>query len=440
MAIGILLIPVLLGLLLIRPVWAFGLLAAVLPWDRITALTVGGLPFTASKLLGFILILVWARAALSTPGRHAHYCRPLVLAIASFGLLTVAGILASDLAVQVTALSTLSLLLIPVIFVDCTENLGQVETVWLCFACSMLFSSGLALVQETTGMDPLGLVALKTHYYAPDVYTFRPGGTFDDPNYFALASTAAFCVWISRLVFARSVLARLLYGLALLLTIAGLVVSLSRGGFLGAAVALVVLLVRFRARTSLVLTAAIGVLALLIFSALPLGQILLTRFGTLGDMGTGRLQIWSDYLSIIAAKPLFGVGIGQSAQASTNWGHNILLSVGAERGIPAMLAMVTILTITGLLVFTRHSDDSSARRFSLMLQPLFGAYLVQSLLLKTENEKLLWLIIGSALALAFYCRTDGQRPEQSQRVGSSAPQTVTQSDRLGAIQSTKVSR
>lgn len=187
----------------------------------------------------------------------------------------------------------------------------------------------------------------------------RSQGTFADPNYFA-------CI----LVFA------LLPGLALILgdprrhlwlgafcvaAFAGLALSLSRGGAVGLAGGLLVLLTWTKARRTAILAGA-----LVLVVVLAAGQSLTenrqietigARLGTITDSTSTtnrRPQAWAAAFELGRSHPVLGVGLNEFELASSRLGlseagrpienaHNQYLSLLAESGIIGVVAFLALL-------------------------------------------------------------------------------------------------
>jgi O-antigen ligase len=138
-------------------------------------------------------------------------------------------------------------------------------------------------------------------------------------------------------------------------TILGLLFSLSRGGTLGFAAGLILLVLLWgRARIMVSIVAAIAV-GLTIFGANPLigtedVQTIEQRLSSAGDFGASRTNLrpraYSEAIELTAENPLFGIGVNQfRAEVATRGphlselgrpledAHNVVLSLSAETGL-----------------------------------------------------------------------------------------------------------
>ena len=149
------------------------------------------------------------------------------------------------------------------------------------------------------------------------------------------------------------------------LSLAGLLLTLTRGAIIGFAASLLVLFAwrRFR-RFTLVLVVIGGIYAAANFHAISSSKevsIITTRLGTVtqgAKTGGRREQIWSTTPTIIADHPLLGVGAGGFSKVSLEYGlsekgapfehaHDLALTIAAERGLGALAMLLWFLAAVG---------------------------------------------------------------------------------------------
>jgi O-antigen ligase len=159
----------------------------------------------------------------------------------------------------------------------------------------------------------------------------------------------------------------------------GLLLTLSRTGIVGVAVALAVLMAWPPFRR----VAVVGLAALIVFGTLNLAAIerseqvsvVSERLATLGRSnavgGDPRLRIWDTGLQMATDHPLLGVGADNFPNASTAYGlrdesggtfdhaHDVPLTVAAELGLPGLIALGFLAFWVGRLVLrgVRRRDD-----------------------------------------------------------------------------------
>jgi O-antigen ligase len=195
--------------------------------------------------------------------------------------------------------------------------------------------------------------------------TNRGVGSFTQPNQLAGFEAMVFPAAVALLIGGRGARARSVALASAALIVAGLGLSLSRGGLLAVAGALVVML-GWRPFRRAVIVAAVSVSVLVVVSP-PLGDlphadvvvaradIVGQRLSSIGYAAHGvdpRLQLWRTTPDIIRDRLPFGVGVGNFPPVAVRYGlvgsngepyehaHNVILTLGAELGILGLVAVV----------------------------------------------------------------------------------------------------
>jgi O-antigen ligase len=247
----------------------------------------------------------------------------------------------------------------------------------------------------------------------------RDGGTLGDPNYFATVLVAALAL-AAALAMMRSLapLWRVCAVIACVLSVTGILLSLSRGGLIALGVSLLTMvLVAGRWRAPMAAIAVfIAIMGVGYFLALaPPGA--LARITTNND-GSGRQDVWRVGWRMVQAHPLNGVGAGNFSIVSKNYvlepgltthadyiiltpkiAHNTYLEVLAEGGIPAFVLFMAILI--GSLRCTqkawrafRKSGDSELELLAYAQFAALIGFLAGSFFLSEEYSKQLWILLA----------------------------------------------
>jgi O-antigen ligase len=262
-----------------------------------------------------------------------------------------------------------------------------------------------------------GVVNPPTVTLATDVS--RTGGTFGDPNYLAAVLVVALALG-GALASMRSVLPLVRVGamIACALSIAGILLSVSRGGLIALGVALVTSVFvagKWRARLA-VLTVLIGIVTVGYFGFYASAAV--RQRVTQSNGGSGRTDIWSVGWRMVKAHPLNGVGAGNFPISGRQYllqpgltthaqyildapkvAHNTYLELLAEGGIPAL---ALFLAIVGLSLRCIHKAwrafrKSKDREMELVCYALFAGllgFLVASVFLSEEYSKQLWILLA----------------------------------------------
>jgi len=260
----------------------------------------------------------------------------------------------------------------------------------------------------------------------------RAGTNTGDPNFFAMVEIVALPLVLALAADVRGRWARLgLYGVVLVI-VAAVFWSLSRGGLIAlGAVVLVVLLLPWRTffRSPRQKLVVLLVLVVAIFGAYQLtSQALSARveqvFTSEGSTGSGRLNAWRAAYTSIHERPFLGLGFGgfepsanqlmlrTSGVDLTNFrlrenglfAHSAYIETVAELGFLGLVLFVGLLCSTAISIW--RVSMAAERVGSLYVTRLANALLiglagwgVSSIFLSSETSRSIWIIIGIALAL-----------------------------------------
>ena len=215
----------------------------------------------------------------------------------------------------------------------------------------------------------------------------------------------------------------LLAGLALLLLLVAMVVSMSRGGMLSLAVALVVLFVILARRERFTAT-GIGAIVLLLCVLIVGwvgGAVADREFGAMfdaqGNLADGRLQVWRDALLMVRDFPLFGTGFGTFGHIYPTYrtiiggkfyynAHNDILELFTDTGLIgfSLMGWFVLAAVRAALVKGRKRRDPLARYISLGALTGVLALLLHSLVdfnfQSGANGLYFFFLLGLAVAAA----------------------------------------
>ena len=308
-------------------------------------------------------------------------------------------------------------------------DIGAAFSTWLSFvqlfAITVLIAS---LVAATPGIARYGIwsyaisaavtaaIGTMTYLQSTAVFLGRAAAFSDqDPAMFAslLVPAAIFFMWE---VQSRSspIGVRLAAAIGVVVCIVALALSGTRSAWVGIVVAVVtwILLQRDRRQLASLVALALGVVVLI--ALVPgAGDWLVGRTASgLETGGAGRTDIWVVGLSIFAAAPLLGVGLGNfpiaftpyaiaqaPAEAALNSAiyagrapHNVLLGSVVEMGVVGGVLLVGFFA----LALRQPVRDG----FTNMVRVALFSLLVQSLFLDILLQKQLWLFLAIAFGLA----------------------------------------
>jgi O-antigen ligase len=278
------------------------------------------------------------------------------------------------------------------------------------------------------------------------------GGIFGNPNDLATALDILLPLSVGLALTARG-LARVAYFACAAVLTAGVVITFSRGGFLGLLAAGAVLLWKFGRRNRAATVLAGIVLAGVFIAAIPnsFTERMTSMFDPSADP-TGSTQARRDLLSrafdVAARRPIVGVGMGNfhiySIQEQV--AHNSYLEISAELGVLGLAAYLAaiLFPLRSLRRVERESErelnarqpEASARSrpehdyyLSLALQTSIIVYLVCSFFSSVQYLWYVYYPVAYAIALR---RLHAAEAPVFQAVAEAAPNVRASADR-GAV-------
>jgi O-antigen ligase len=237
-------------------------------------------------------------------------------------------------------------------------------------------------------------------------------GIFANPNDLALFFVTGVPMAVGLLLGSRSLAGKALYALAALLMVTGMVVTFSRGAFLGLIVALAVMAwkVGRRNRTLVVLG---GFACLVLFFVIAPGSYALRLLSIfvpgLDPVGSSdmRQQILLRSVWTAIRHPLLGVGMGNFPLVSFHdlVSHNSYTQVASEMGLPALAVYLLFLwtPLKGLRKIERETFEARKRsRFYYLAvgtQAALVCYMVSSFFASVAYLWYVYYIVGYAVCL-----------------------------------------
>ncbi len=281
---------------------------------------------------------------------------------------------------------------------------------------------------------PLSVTGLKHFIFGDVLSTGVPGlvriagyvggsGLVGNPNDLALMLNLIIPIAVALMLDSRTVAARCVAGLTLLLSVAAVIVTFSRAGFLTLAAVVVVLSAGIVRRRSPLAATALILCALCAPPLLPDGY--LDRLGTITNISTdatGSAQgRWNDFTvaaNVVARNPMIGVGIGQDVLAlneqrgAATWRsvHNVYLQYAVDLGLPGVLLFAWLhwRCFRGVRAVERRAmaDPSLVRLVPLAagVQGSLVAFAVAAMFHPIAYQFYFFTVAGIAVALVNTCR------------------------------------
>lgn len=254
---------------------------------------------------------------------------------------------------------------------------------------------------------------------------FRPGWVVGDANYFTVSVAACLPLALYFTVVTERRAARLYCAACSLTSLGAAVLGASRGGFIAITMSCMWLAFQTKHRAKI-----LGILILfltpvfLISPTSPLRRLLHPNWTDIASTSNHEM-VFKAGLKMVAAHPLFGVGLGNFSHVILNYAgpqlqhafiaHDTYLEVASEMGIPALLVYVAMLVACFWSLMKSRKTAAALKLVSLERAAvgtqagLIGSS-VAVLFVSGQNTKLYWLMIFLSMALSSLLHTAAGAP------------------------------
>lgn len=383
---------------------------------------------TMAFYTGIVTLIIYAITQISTEGNLTARPREVSLVL----LLGVAGILSIPLAIDPNqAWTTFSELLVKalvifIVIINVVRTERRLKLLLLLVLGVSIYLSISAIQDYQLGIFKIGKLENNDLRIAG-----RIRGLFENSNDLALHLVTMVPIAFALAFAKRGVLAKVVYLGSSALMIAAIVVTFSRGGFLGLLASAFVLVRKLGGKNRIASTAGLG-LALILFIAFAPGDYS-GRVSTIFDSGadlTGsssqRNQVLQRSVLVAVRYPLFGVGLGNFHFKSFQelGTHNAYTQVGAEMGLAAMVIYMMFLLspLRRLRQIVRESEGQPADRtfyyLAIGLQASLVGYMVSSFFGAVAYQWYVYYLVGYAVCLHRIFLT---RPQTQKNLSWSSP-------------------
>jgi O-antigen ligase len=387
-------------------------------------LTVGGAAVSFMKVAGLLLFMSWvarqatgARQAVSTIiGRHpAMICA--IVAFLGWNAISAAWARTPGDALLTVYRDSLVMLLIP-IMISAVRERKHVHLIVAAFLVGAVFSSVYGILVPTS---------------ATALTAGRLSGGLGDPNEEASVLVAAIVLSVGMAsVVKRSPWLTLAALTGAVLAFIGLVGTLSRGGLVAFACALVAgVIFGGRWRRSAAILLVVGVVSVVGYYAVVASGSAVSRVTS--SSTSGRNDLWTVGVRMFEANPVVGVGAGNFQASSVHYlqrpglvtaanyivntplvAHNIYLEQLATLGVPGLLLMLGIFVagiaaaLKAARIFERIGDRDLELLARCTLMALI-AFLAANFFISDLISKQLWLVFALCPALLGLAQREAAR-------------------------------
>lgn len=298
-------------------------------------------------------------------------------------------------------------MLIFIVIVNVLRTEGRVRLLWFLILGVSIYLSINVIHDYQAGVFKIGDAEQNTQRIKGVI-----NGLFDNSNDLALHLVTmipiAFVLGIEK----KGLIRKLVYFPITLLMVAAVIITFSRGGFLGL-IAMTIVLARKLSRRNKSMAMATLVLGVIFFFAVAPASYsgrLATIFDSASDItgsSSQRSQVLKRSILVAIRYPLFGVGIGNFHHKSFQelGTHNAYTQVAAETGIPAMIAYLIFLIhpLRKLRLMEREmyerNDSSHYYYLSIGLQASLIGFMVASFFAAVAYQWYIYYLVGYAIAL-----------------------------------------
>jgi O-antigen ligase len=263
------------------------------------------------------------------------------------------------------------------------------------------------------------------------------GGVFSNPNDFAINIAINFPLCLAFFFWTKGTLKKLLWGVALLFLMYGVIATYSRSGLIAMVMCFLICIWEFGIRgkrPQLIVAAILIVMAGGAFAIANPKYV--ARVKTLvdggdvegsGDNGSldARRELLMESIRTSFQHPIFGVGPGNFQAYTKSWHvtHNTYTELSSETGFPGLALFLAILYLTfrslkAVRKTPAHRDDPQIRLFTSALKAGAAAYIVGACFASTSYTLFPYFMVAYVSALYKICSSPELTQDQ-QPVGTS---------------------
>jgi O-antigen ligase len=277
---------------------------------------------------------------------------------------------------------------------------------WLVLAVSIYLSVNV-IKDYQAGIFKIGMAETNTQRVAGAIK-----GLFDNSNDLALHLVTVIPISIALALEKKSALRKIVFFGIALLFVSAVIITFSRGGFLGLIAVTLVMVRKFgrRNKTTAFAALVLGIIFFLVVAPGSYSGRLATIFDSASDItgsSSQRTQVLKRSILVALRYPLFGVGLGNFHHKSFQelGTHNAYTQVAAETGIGAMIAYIIFLVhpLRKLRMIERElferNENSRFYYLAIGLQASLVGFMVASFFAAVAYQWYVYYLVAYAIAL-----------------------------------------
>jgi O-antigen ligase len=262
---------------------------------------------------------------------------------------------------------------------------------------------------------------------------FRPGWVVGDANYFSVSALISIPIAFCLLVEKHPLWVRVFCLSCLMLSLAAVTVSASRGGFLGLVSVFMFLVAHSRGRRCSLALA--GILMLPLSFLMPVSSVARLLHPKIGDIAAENLRkdAWRAGFRMIELHPLVGVGLdnfksrvndyAEDSRRVDHIAHNAYIEIAAEMGLPALTVFLLILWMSYRSldkVRRRTHSGQLLNQGALSLQASLVGCAVAICFVSGQYTKFLWLLVSLSACFPAILKSGCVAPKEQSGTASCA--------------------
>lgn len=359
--------------------------------------------------VGIVTLLVYAVSQLIAEGNLTARPREvnMVLLIGLAALLSIPMAIDPGEAWKEFSELVIKTVLIFIVIVNVVRTEGRMRLLWFLILGVSIYLSINVISDYQSGVFKIGAAETNTQRVAGVIK-----GLFDNSNDLALHLVTIIPIAFALGIEKKGLLRKLVYFPITLLMVAAVIITFSRGGFLGL-IAMTLVLARKlsrRNKSAALATVVLGVIFFFAVAPATYSGRLATIFDSASDItgsSSQRTQVLKRSVLVALRYPLFGVGVGNFHHKSFQelGTHNAYTQVAAETGIAAMVCYIIFLVhpLRKLRMIERemYERNESSRYYylSIGLQASLVGYMVASFFAAVAYQWYVYYLVGYAIAL-----------------------------------------
>lgn len=391
-------------------------------------LKVPGLPSPVMTVFGGLAIVAWLLRLLTGRARFVVDFKSTLLVFLLAVWASVSAIHGGGISAALTARPYWLVFILFILVQNYLHEEWQFAQLGWALAIS-LASAGLLIFGEQilTYINAGGKIAAQAlHYNANHNITLQT-----DSGIWGMRITKGlpFAIYLSTGSFGNNLLRKLLLYCCILFMILGPISTLSINAVVGLMATIGVIVLLTKNRVLQIRALILGILVLCLIAYSPLVDRINAQRSTFASSdyfswATERGLTWYTGYQIIRQAPVFGVGPTDTAILNASWNylptdvkaekllvgkegvqpHNLILSFGAQLGIPGLLIFIVLLYIVLIRLWSvirwqwRVNFDKKYTLWGQALLVGLIALLIQSMAISVPLDKYLWLILGASVA------------------------------------------